>query len=326
LSAVPRAPGDGRATVDTGGGRAPRPPEVRSYYQRPVIKEPAWTWEVPWYLFAGGLAGSASVLSLGARLAGQDELADRVRLIAAGGVLVCPPLLISDLGRPSRFYNMLRVFKPTSVMSMGSWALGAYATAAGGAAGLALLGRLPTLRFAADAAAAALGSVMVTYTGALLADTSIPVWHEARRELPLLFAGSGLASAGSAAVLLSPPAIAEPARRLATTGAGAELVVDGIMRRRLGMVGEVYEREEAGRFHRVAAVSTTIGGVAMALGRRRPLLARAGAVALLLGSICQRWSVFRAGFQSARDPQATLGPQRARLERGQGHREAPRSP
>jgi hypothetical protein len=304
---------------------AGRPPDVRSYYARPVIKQPAWTWEVPWYLFAGGLGGASSVLSLAARLRGNDVLADRARLIAAGAVVVCPPLLISDLGRPSRFYNMLRVFKPTSVMSVGSWVLGAYSTATGGAVGLSLLGWLPKLRAVADTVAGGLGAVMATYTGALLADTSIPVWHEARRELPVLFGSGALASAGSAAVLLTPPSSAEPARRLAVTGAGAELVVDTVMRRRLGMVGEVYDREEAGRFHRAATAATVLGGTAMAAGRGRPMLARLGAVGLLVGSICQRWSVFKAGFQSARDPQATLAPQRARLERGEGHRDLARS-
>lgn len=306
-------------------GTRDHPEETRSYYGRPVIKEPAWTWEVPWYLFAGGLAGSASVLAMGARLAGNEVLADRARLIAAGAVVVCPPLLISDLGRPARFINMLRVFKPTSVMSVGSWVLAGYSSATVGAAALSRSRRLPRLQALADAASSGLGTVMVTYTGALLADTSIPVWHEARRELPLLFASSGMASAGSAAVLLAPTSVTGPARRLAVTGAGAELLVDVVMRRRLGMIGEVYEHEQAGRFHRAARAATLAGGVAMAVGRRVPALARMGAVALLAGSIAQRWAVFKAGFQSARDPQATLAPQRARLNRGAAERRVPRS-
>ena len=324
MNADPAQLGEVAASAPVDGGPG-HPPEVRSYYARPVIKEPAWTWEVPWYLFAGGLAGASSVLGLAARLAGHDALADRARLIAAGAVVVCPPLLISDLGRPARFYNMLRVFKPTSVMSVGSWLLAAYSTAAAGAVGLSRWGRLPGLRAVADTAAGGLGAVMATYTGGLMADTSIPVWHEARRELPILFGSGGLASAGSAAVLLSPRGAAEPARRLAVTGAGAELMVENLMRRRLGMIGEVYERGEAGRYHRAAEVATLLGGGAMAAGRNRPWLARLGAVSLLVGSLAQRWSVFKAGFQSARDPQATLAPQRARLDRGEGHRESSRS-
>ncbi len=46
-------------------------------------------------------------------------------------------------------------------------------------------------------------------------------------------------------------------------------------------------------------------------------LTAAGSALLLAGSVCTRWSVYRAGFQSARDPVATLGPQRARIVRGE---------
>ncbi|MDQ3286097.1 MAG: polysulfide reductase NrfD, partial [Actinomycetota bacterium] len=86
--------------------------ETRNYYGRPVLKEPTWTWEIPAYFFFGGLAGASSGLALAARLAGNDELARRAHLAALGGAAVSPVLLISDLGRPERFYEMLRVIKP----------------------------------------------------------------------------------------------------------------------------------------------------------------------------------------------------------------------
>jgi formate-dependent nitrite reductase membrane component NrfD len=294
---------------------------VRTYHGRPVLKEPAWTWEVPWYLFFGGLAGASSMLAAGATLTGRRELARRARLAGAVGAGVSTPLLVADLGRPTRFLNMLRVFKPTSVMSMGSWILASYSGAASVSAGLAEFDRLPRLRAVADAGAGVLGAGMLTYTGALVADTAIPVWHEARHELPALFAGSGLASAGAAATLLTPPVHAGPARRVAVTGAVAELAIDAAMRRRLGEIGEVYEREEAGRFHRAAAAATATGAALVAAGgARRRWLTAAGSVTLLAGSVCQRWAVYRAGFQSARDPAATIGPQRRRLRRGEGHR------
>jgi hypothetical protein len=295
--------------------------QLRSYHGRPVLKEPAWTWEVPWYLFFGGMAGASSMLASGAVLTGRVELARRARLVGAVSAGVSTPLLVADLGRPSRFLNMLRVFKPTSVMSMGSWILASYSGAASVAAGLAEFDRLPRLRALSDVGAGVLGAGMLTYTGALVADTAIPVWHEARHELPALFAGSGLASAGAAATLLTPPGHAGPARRVAVTGAVAELGIDVAMRRRLGEVGEVYEREEAGRFHRAATAATAVGAALVAAGgARRRWMAAAGSVALLAGSVCQRWSVYRAGFQSARDPMATIGPQRRRLQRGEGHR------
>jgi hypothetical protein len=315
-----------RVFVDHDGTRV----EVATYHGRPVVKEPAWTWEVPWYLFAGGTAGASSVVVLAARLSGNEVLADRARWVAMVGTAVSPPLLIADLGRPARFLNMLRVFKPTSVMSVGSWILAGYSTVTAAAVGLRLRDRrrsgtgeevgwvLRSQGWIADTEAAVFGAGMTVYTGALVSDTSIPVWHEARRELPALFAASGLAAAGAAATLITPSAEAGPARRAAVLGAAAELVVDGAMRRRLGPIGEVYGREEAGRFHRAARASTIAGAALVAAGggRRRPL-ALAGSALLLAGSVCTRWAVYRAGFQSARDPVATLGPQRARVTRGE---------
>jgi hypothetical protein len=291
---------------------------VATYHGRQVLKTPAWTWEVPWYLFAGGMAGASSIVVVAARLSGDEVLADRARWVAAAGTAVSPPLLIADLGRPSRFYNMLRVFKPTSVMSVGSWILAGYSTVAFGALGLRMLDRWPAMQWILDAKAAVFGAGMTVYTGALVADTSIPVWHEARAELPALFASSGLAAAGAAATLVTPAAHTSPARRAAVTGAVAELAVDETMRRRLGPVGEVYERDRAGTFHRAAKATTVAGATLVAAGggRRRPL-ALVGSALLLAGSVCTRWAVYRAGFQSAEDPVATLGPQRARLVRGE---------
>ena len=105
----------------------------RSAVRRPVIKPPVWTHEIPFYFFAGGLAGASAGFALLSDLRG-DEAAGAARLGAAlAGAAVSPALLISDLGRPERFLNMLRVFKVTSPMSVGSWILSAFgaATAAG---------------------------------------------------------------------------------------------------------------------------------------------------------------------------------------------------
>jgi formate-dependent nitrite reductase membrane component NrfD len=96
-----------------------------SYYGQPVIKEPTWTWEIPMYLFSGGLAGASAGLACLSELRGEDDLARRAWAAAFAGVAVSPVLLISDLGRPSRFFNMLRVFKVTSPMSVGSWIISA---------------------------------------------------------------------------------------------------------------------------------------------------------------------------------------------------------
>ncbi len=111
-----------------GGGRGeqfmvPRA-EFRSYYGRPVIKEPVWTEpDVPGYLFFGGLAGASSVLALAAQLTGRPRLARAAKAAGLGGISVSTVFLINDLGRPARFHHMLRVFKVSSPRSVGSWIL-----------------------------------------------------------------------------------------------------------------------------------------------------------------------------------------------------------
>src|SRR4051812_49619437 len=149
---------------------------MRSYYGRPVIKEPVWQPEIPWYFFTGGLAGASSVLSLVARLGGNEPLAKRSLYIGAAADVVSPILLVADLGRPERFLNMFRVFKVTSPMSVGSWLLAAGGTASGVGAALELVDRLKPVRILAHTVAAALGPAQCTYTAALVADTAIPVW------------------------------------------------------------------------------------------------------------------------------------------------------
>ncbi len=224
---------DGRDGHDERPGLSMVPrAEFRSYYGRQILKTPVWTDEIPLYYFTGGLAGASASLALAARLAGNDRLARSALEAAAAGVSVSLPLLVDDLGRPERFANMLRVFRPTSPMSMGSWLLAGLGPAAVGAAVADRLGIFPRLRRAAEVVAGVLGPPLATYTGVLVADTAIPVWHEAGRELPLLFGSSAAASAGGAAALLTPVAEAGPARRLAV---GGVLVLTGSACQRLAV-------------------------------------------------------------------------------------------
>jgi hypothetical protein len=288
--------------------------EFRSYYGRPVLKEPAWTIEVPWYFFVGGMAGASAPLAVAARLAGNQRLARSALTVAGAGVAASGPLLVSDLGRPERFHHMLRVFKPTSPMSMGSWLLAAMGPAAVGAAVSDRLGILPRLGRTAEVVSGLLGPVLCTYTGVLVANTAVPVWHQAGRELPLVFAGSALASAGAAATILTPAPDAGPARRLATVGALLELGSAATMERRLGELAEPYHQGPAGRYARLARGCTTLGVATVAVaGARRRWAAVAGSGLLLAGSALQRLAVYKAGFQSTRDPRYVVKSQRERL-------------
>jgi hypothetical protein len=162
------------------------------------------------------------------------------------------------------------------------------------------------------------------YTATLLSNTSIPVWHDARGELPFLFATESAASAGAAAALALPVAEARPARRLAILGALGAEAVTATMRHRLGFVGEVYERGEAGRYDRAARTLGLAGAAVLGTaGRRNRAASIAGSLLVLGGGLARRWSIFRAGFQSARDPRYTVGPQRERLASGSSTRSAP---
>ncbi|HKC21332.1 MAG TPA: NrfD/PsrC family molybdoenzyme membrane anchor subunit, partial [Gaiellaceae bacterium] len=197
--------------------------EMQSYYGRPILKEPVWKPEVPTYLFTGGIAGGCSLLHGFARIAGHDRLAKTALYVGAAAAVVSPALLISDLGRPERFHHMLRVFKVTSPMSVGSWVLLFSGGASNTAAVLELAGRLRPLKWAAEVVSSVAGAPLATYTGTLLADTAIPVWHEARTDLPFLFGASAAASAGAATTMFMPAGEAGPARRLAVAGAAAQL-------------------------------------------------------------------------------------------------------
>jgi formate-dependent nitrite reductase membrane component NrfD len=290
--------------------------EMRSYYDRPVIKEPVWTWEIPAYFFTGGVSGASSVLSLSAKLFGNPKLARTALYIGAVADLISPLLLIADLGRPERFHHMLRVFKITSPMNVGAWVLFVNAGASITAAASELVGRLAPVKLAAEVAGALFGPPLATYTGVLLANTAVPVWHDARQELPWLFGASAAASAGAAACMFVAPEDAGPARRLAVGGVAVEVALMQAMELRLGKTGEVYRRGAAGKLSWAAKGLTGAGATLLATrgGKSRGAAALGGAL-VCAGELCLRYSVMRAGIQSARDPKYTVQPQRERADR-----------
>lgn len=306
--------------------------EFTSYYGRPVVKASPWQADIPAYLFTGGLAGASSLLAAGAELSGRRALARNSRISALVSIGASTYFLIHDLGRPSRFLNMLRVFRPTSPMSMGSWILFAYGPAAGLAATAEAVAALPAgarnalpdvattgLQLAARPAgllAAVTGSAVATYTAVLLGDTATPAWHEASGQLPFVFAGSAASAAGGLAMLTSPRHEAAPARRMAVGGVAAELAAYTWMRRSMGLSARTLDEGRPGAMLRAAAVTSSIGALGTVLGRRSRPVAMASGVALLVGSALTRFGIFEAGQASARDPKYTVVPQRERVDAG----------
>ncbi|MGW4350340.1 NrfD/PsrC family molybdoenzyme membrane anchor subunit [Streptomyces sp. NPDC004690] len=311
----------GRRRRRRGRGEQPMVPDARfsSYYGKPILNKPTWkALDIAGYLYLGGLAGASSLLAAGGHATGRPGLARAAKLGAAGAITLSLGALVHDLGRPARFVNMLRVFKPTSPMSMGSWLLAGYAPLTMAAAAADVVGRYRLVGAGATAGAAVLGPAVATYTAVLLADTAVPSWHEGYRELPFVFAGSAAGAAAGLALACAPVTQTGPARRMAVLGAVLETVAFRRMKRGMGLSAEPFGQ---GRAHQLlrAAESLTVGGAALAVGAAlrpgRGLAVAAGA-ALLTGSAALRFGVFHAGVASAEDPKYTVVPQRERLRAG----------
>lgn len=293
------------------------PAEVDTYYGRPVLKPPVWEEDIAYYFFLGGLAAGASLLAAGADQTGRLRLRRGTRLGAVGAIALGAVFLVRDLGRPDRFHHMLRVAKPTSPMSVGTWLLTAYAPLAGTAALAEVLprrwrrtapGRLVDAAARPAGLAAALAAPAVAaYTAVLIADTAVPAWNEGRDLLPFVFTGSAAASAGGLGMLVAPPAEAAPARRLAQYGALVELVASRQLEERRSPSVEAYLTGDARRCL-TRASGLTAGGVllSMLLGRRSRLAAAMSGAALLAGGFYERLGIFRAGVASTKEPRTTV--------------------
>jgi formate-dependent nitrite reductase membrane component NrfD len=291
------------------------PVEFESYYGRQILKTPTWkTPDVPLYLFLGGLAGSSAVLAEGAALTARPALERVARLAAAGEAAAGTVALIHDLGRPERFLHMLRVFKPTSPLSVGSFVLAPFSGLAAAAAASNVMGRVPRLGRLAGLGAAALGPSLATYTAALISNTAVPAWHEGHRELPFVFAGSGATAAGGLAMTFTPVAQAAPARRMAIGGAAIEIVAAEALLHRVGMAAEPYRQGRPGRLMTAARTMTAAaaGVTLLAAPRSRGVSAAAG-LTCVAASVMTRFGIFEAGIASARDPKYVVVPQRERM-------------
>ncbi len=279
------------------------------YYGQPVLQPAPWKREIALYLFTGGLAGASSVLAAAARLTGRRSLARHARRWALAGFIPSPILLVLDLGRRDRFFNMLRVLKPTSPMSIGSWLLAVYGPTASGAALLDAFPRRRRTATALDLLGGVLGAGVATYTAVLVSDTATPVWHEARQELPFVFAASAAASAGAASAMTAPRAEQGPAQTVAIAGALGSVLASRAMEHRLGRLARARRRDRAGRWRHLAGGLSLGGSGLLLLGRRSRTMTVLGALAVLGGSVAERFCVLESGKASATDPTYLLASQ-----------------
>jgi formate-dependent nitrite reductase membrane component NrfD len=296
--------------------RLPEPsPADPTYYERPLLNRSVWTWAIPTYYFVGGLTGAALVLAAAAQIRTLPEtrrLVRRLRWIAVAGAGVSAALLIYDLGRPTRFLNMLRVFRPTSPMNLGAWILSG--SGASAFASLVLPGRIAET---AGFLGGIFGMGLATYTGVLVANTAVPLWQESRCVLPVLFGCSAISSIDAALELLaSDPAERRIAMYFGLTGKLSELAASLAMEKqvsRLPRVGRPLRRGVSGFLWRTAQLLT---GASLAVSvlpqfngwKRRRI---ASGLLGLAGALIVRFAVESAGNASASDPRASFHLQRA---------------
>jgi hypothetical protein len=302
------------------GAPVPMASPETGYYGIPLLKQPSWTWEIPLYFFVGGAAGAAAVIGAIADYTGADrKLVRDARWIAAAGAVISPALLISDLGRPNRFLNMMRVFKPQSPMSVGVWTLLGFS---GGATAAAFAGfmrerygpslPLRVLENAGQAASLIFGLPFSNYTGVLIGATAIPVWNENAANLPLHFGASGVSAAVGLLELMGHQKI----RALQALGLGAAIIEcwEGWRiesRQQSGL--DPLKHGRSGALLRVGGalsgpVPAALRAVSMAAGKDRLRgLRRWAGISAVAGSLLTRVAWIYAGHVSARDWRGALG-------------------
>jgi formate-dependent nitrite reductase membrane component NrfD len=290
-----------------------------TYYDRPLLQTPVWEWAIAAYYYIGGVTGAALVLAAAAQLRdgeGHNRLIKRCHSIGFVGSGLSAFCLIYDLGRPERFLNMLRVFRPTSPMNIGAWIL----SGVGGTVPLALLlrnkgGFLGLIGRLSTHLAGVLGAGLATYTGVLVSNTAVPIWQQSRKTMPILFGSSAMASVGA---LFDVFAATKEERALTAkfgaVGQLAELTASYVMERQASEVERVglpFRQGVSGAMWRTAAVLEAASVVLTLLpGRSKAKRITAGLLGTF-GSMLMRFSIEQLGRASARDPRASFHQQRA---------------
>jgi hypothetical protein len=294
----------------------PKPANANSYHGNPVLKPPTWTWQVPLYFFVGGVAGISAFIALVAHTVGDMGLTRAASWVGLVGGMISAPLLIADLGRPARFLNMLRVFKPRSPMSLGAWTLVGFSSTVGLAVAcheLNLTGYRNDLsvgvEWLAQILAALTGLILASYTSVLVTLTAIPVWSENRKLVPAAFLTGALGSAAAALELIG---FSIPATQfIGIAASAAEIVITIVIEARDRYVDRPLREGAAGWLMRSGALLAGPVSLCIRITWGNNLEMRhIAALSFAIGALLARYAWIAAGRASARDPQALFQIQR----------------
>jgi formate-dependent nitrite reductase membrane component NrfD len=294
-----------------------------TYYGKPTVKPSKYGALVWSYVYVAGLAGGAQIIATIADLVGKPRLRSVVRngrYLAMAGPVLGAPLLIADLHTPNRWYNMMRIFRKTSPMSIGSYVLTGFSAASGlTAAAQAIGGENPhslAQRTAgiAQIPAALTGAGMGMYTGSLLSATRSPLWAAAPRLLTARFACSAVATAAAALSLgerlNGDRRNCAPLDMLAMTATLAESAIAKASEERYRELGVASPIEGDGPQAASHKLTDTIGhmlplacfALNAVLPKKSRTLSVVGALGVLAGGLLMRRTVMNAGNQSAANP------------------------
>jgi protein NrfD len=310
-----------RATTSPGSGEY----DGTTYYGRPALKPaPFENSVVGGYIFLAGLCGAAQLIATIADMSDaprREGLVRRGRLMSMLAPTLGSVLLVYDLHTPKRFYNMLRIARPTSPMSIGTWILMGFSAFSSVTAGLQvaadwlLPGWARLLRGFArvtQVPAAVAGAGLGTYTASLLSSTSTPLWAAAPKSLAVEFGSSSVASGAAALAVAERHTGSRSLARKLDTLALAALAVElgaSVVSEATYQVRGISAATDAARGMRTLARAGTIAPFALQMlagkGTRRSsgTLSDLASLAILAGSYCLRTGVMEAGDESARRPQ-----------------------
>jgi protein NrfD len=286
-----------------------------TYYGQPVLKPSLYGWTVAIYVFVGGLAGGAQIIATVADFLEVPDSAGVVlggRVIALAGAILGGLLLIAELHTKWRFFNMLRIFRPTSPMSIGTYVLMSFGFWSLAALVCGFFGpHWLTLIFGGLAGIA--GWFMTTYTGSLLAATSTPMWAAAPRSLAVRFASSAMATAAAALCIIALVLDARPAAALGNVALVALIIelIASVVALALysanGVLGPL-RKLPWGAVHLLGAqiLGEAVPIALFILGDIGPdsgVLFLVASACTLAGGLLMRGSLFFAGNESAQRPQ-----------------------
>lgn len=328
-----------RSSTNSALKPAPEPYSGPTYHGQPAIKSSPYGWLVWSYIYVAGLSGGAHIISTLANLVRRPQLHSVVRngrYLAVSGSAVGAVLLIADLHTPQRWYNMLRIFRRTSPMSIGSYilttfglssAVTAFSSAAAQLLGFKQPGWMRRAEAIAEVPAALAGAGMCSYTGALLSSTSTPMWASSPRLLTARFASSAIATAAAALSLAEQlwgdrgkggnggnsvgNSNSRSLDRLACLATAADAGLSVVANRRYREQGVASSLQESGSQASQYKLATGAAhvlpllcyGLSNVMPRQSRKLSIAAGLGVLAGGLLMRATILQAGNTSANRPQ-----------------------